>query len=95
MEYFAHGTRKLKMLKSIYGLDSKLKQMKKTLLIMRSGQSELVDSAGRMVLSDGIAAYDALECQSSFNSRTVSTLMVSSCDRNVIRYSMLNTGHTT
>ena len=45
MEYFAHGTRNLKMLKSIYGLDSKLKQMKKTLLIMRSGQSELVDSA--------------------------------------------------
>ena len=37
---------------------------------------EMVDSNGRMVLSDGIAAFDMLECQSSFNSKTVSTLEV-------------------
>ena len=36
----------------------------------------VTDDAGRMVLSDGIAAVDMLECQSNFDSKTVSTLSV-------------------
>ena len=37
----------------------------------------VVDGDGRMVLSDGIAVSDMLECESNFDSKTVSTLSVS------------------
>ena len=37
----------------------------------------VIDGDGRMVLSDGIAAVDMLECESNFDSKTVSTLSVS------------------
>ena len=36
----------------------------------------VTDDYGRMVLSDGIAAVDMLECESNFDSKTVSTLSV-------------------
>ena len=36
----------------------------------------VVDDNGRMALSDGIAAVDMLECESNFDSKTVSTLSV-------------------
>ena len=36
----------------------------------------VTDDAGRMVLSDGIAAVDMLECKSNFDSKTASTLSV-------------------
>ena len=37
----------------------------------------VTDASGRMALSDGIAAVDMLECQSNFDSKTVSTVSVS------------------
>ena len=37
----------------------------------------VVDGNGRMALSDGIAVSDMLECESNFDSKTVSTLSVS------------------